>query len=94
MKTQNAITLVRTRRGCAMCEAEDRYDVHLFGTFVSQIYFNLRGYVGGLPTPDGTTLSLPERGISFFQREAAKLNGEFAAAGFPKAQPALKETVG
>jgi hypothetical protein len=76
---KRAIELVETRRGCEMLETTPRYDVVLHGKKASQLYYNLHGYVGSLPTPDGMTLHVPESGISRFRREAAALNREFAA---------------
>ncbi len=77
-----AIELIETRQGCDMCEDTPRYDVMLHGKKVDQLYFNMRGYVGNLPTPEGRTLYIPESGIKRFRREAAKLNREFASAAF------------
>ena len=63
-----------------MCETTPRYNVMLHGVKVAQLYYNLRGYVGSLPTPGGCSLYVPESGISRFRREAARLNREFASA--------------
>jgi hypothetical protein len=79
-----AIELVETRRGCEICEDTPRYDIMLHGSKVGQLYFNMRGYVGNLPTPDGTNLYMPESGISAFRRQVTILNKEFAASS---AQP-------
>ena len=78
-----AIELIETRRGCACCEREPRYDVILYdvrvpGTF-GQLWFNMRGYIGQLPTPDGCAVDIGEKPISAWRAEAAKLNREFAA---------------
>jgi hypothetical protein len=81
-----AIELIETRQGCEMLESTPRYNVMLRGVKVDQLFYNMRGYVGNLPTPDGSSLYVPESGISRFRREAAKLNREFAAA--EKAMPA------
>jgi hypothetical protein len=75
-----AIELIETRQGCEMMEATPRYNVMLEGVKVGQLYYNMRGYVGNLPTPDGHNLYVPEGGIARFRREAARLNREFAAA--------------
>jgi hypothetical protein len=75
-----AIELIETRQGCEMCETTPRYNVMLHGVKVAQLYYNLRGYVGSLPTPGGCSLYVPESGISRFRREAARLNREFASA--------------
>ena len=73
-----AIVLVKTRQGCVMCETEPRYDVLLHGQKVEQLYYNMRGYVGYLPTPRGTSLDIGERGITAFKREVSLLNREWA----------------
>jgi hypothetical protein len=74
------IELIETRQGCEMCETTPRYNVMLRGVKVGQLYYNMRGFVGNLPTPDGHSLYIPESGIARFRREAAKLNREFAVA--------------
>ena len=63
---RNALELVRTRQGCAMMEIQPRFDVLLYGKNVGQLYFNLRGYVGSLPTPEGFSLQMPEGSIASF----------------------------
>jgi hypothetical protein len=63
-----------------MLESTPRYNVMLKGVKVDQLFYNMRGYVGNLPTPDGSSLYVPESGIARFRREVAKLNREFAAA--------------
>ena len=75
------LKLVKTRRGCAMCETTDRYDVVLNGVTVGQLYHNIIGYVGTLPLPEGGKLSIGERSITAYNREVAKLNREFKAKG-------------
>jgi hypothetical protein len=75
-----AIELIETRQGCEMLESTPRYNVMLKGVKVDQLFYNMRGYVGNLPTPDGSSLYVPESGIARFRREVAKLNREFAAA--------------
>ena len=74
------ITLIQTRQGCAILEKQPRYNVMLNGKFFDQLYFNMRGYVGYLPTPDGHKLNIGERGISAFRKEIAQLNKEFKNA--------------
>jgi hypothetical protein len=75
-----AIELIETRQGCEMLESTPRYNVMLKGVKVDQLFYNMRGYVGNLPTPDGSSLYVPESGIARFRCEVAKLNREFAAA--------------
>ena len=73
-----AIVLVETREGCAILETHPRYHVLLHGKRVGELYFNMRGYVGTLPTPTGTQLYIGERGISAFRKAVAQLNREWA----------------
>ena len=75
-----AIELIETRQGCEMMETTPRYNVMLHGVKVEQLWWNLKGFVGNLPTPGGSSLYVPESGIARFRREVAKLNREFAAA--------------
>jgi hypothetical protein len=77
---KKAIALVENLRARAICETTPRYDVMLHGQKVDQLYFNMKGYVGYLPTPDGAKLDIGEKSISVFRREVAALNREFAAA--------------
>lgn len=76
----NTIRLIETRQGCALMENTPRYDVMLHGKKVDQLYYNLTGYVGHLPCPDGSKLIMPESSISAFRRQVVALNREFAAA--------------
>lgn len=62
-----------------MLERHDRYDVELSGRIVGQLYFNLRGYVGVLPVPEGGNLTIGEQPITAYRREVAKLNREWKA---------------
>jgi hypothetical protein len=77
---KNAIELVENLRARAICETTPRFDVMLHGQKVDQLYYNMRGYVGYLPTPDGGRLDIGEKSISAFRREVAVLNREFATA--------------
>ena len=72
-----AIELIQTRSGCAMMEPQPRYDVMLHGKKVGQLYFNMRGYLGTLPTPEGRNLVIGEKGISAYKKEAVRLNREW-----------------
>lgn len=71
------IKLVKTTRNCAMLEKTPRYDVFLNGVLYGQLYFNLKGYVGYLPTPEGRCLSIGESSISAYKKTIAQLNREF-----------------
>lgn len=75
---KKAIELIETTRGREMCETTPRYNVLLHGVVVGQLWYNMRGFVGYLPTPDGMKLDIGEKGISAFRREVVRLNKEFA----------------
>jgi len=77
------IEIVEAPHRRAIAEQHMRYEVRLNGKFFDELYFNMRGYVGTLPTPGGGRLALPEGSITSFRREAAKLNAEFSAAPRP-----------
>jgi hypothetical protein len=44
------LELKQTSRGMQVLETTPRYDVVLNGKTVGQLYYNMRGYVGYLPT--------------------------------------------
>jgi|694.fasta_scaffold04177_16 hypothetical protein len=70
------IKLVKTTRGCQMLERTPRYDVLVDGKLFDQLYFNMKGYVGTLPLPDGSRLSIGECSVTEYKKEVAKLNRE------------------
>ncbi len=55
------------------------YDLLLNGAVVGEVYFNMTGYVGTLPQPDGTNFTPGEKGISAYRTELARINRETAA---------------
>lgn len=57
-----------------MCETKMPYDVLLNDKVVGEIYFNMRGYVGSLPLPDGSAAWMPEGPISSFRKEVRAIN--------------------
>jgi hypothetical protein len=59
-----------------MLERTPRYDVLVDGKLFAQLYFNMKGYVGTLPLPDGSRLDIGERSITEYRKEVAKLNRE------------------
>lgn len=77
----NAITLVEK---VVMDDTKPRYNVLLNGKVFSELYFNLKGYVGYLPIPPTGekqtpgNLNLGEVGISKYKSEIRKLNKEWA----------------
>lgn len=74
MAKNHKVELVATRKGCQICEREDRYDVLLNGEKFAQLYFNMRGYVGLLPLPNGHRLDIGERAISAYRKEVSAIN--------------------
>lgn len=77
MKTK-AIQLVETKKGFAFCGSKPGYDVVLHGAKWGELYFNIIGYVGTLPLPNGDKLYMTEGSIASFKKEIAKLNQEWA----------------
>jgi hypothetical protein len=63
-----------------MMETTKRFNVMLNGVKVEQLWWNMKGYVGNLPLPDGSSLYMPEGSLASFKREISILNREFAAA--------------
>lgn len=88
MTKQTFIEIIEAPHRRSVAEREMRYEVRLKGQIVGELYFNTRGYVGTLPTPEGKNLQIPEGSITSFRREAAKLNREFAAANQVISRPA------
>lgn len=52
------------------------FDLLLNGKVVGELYYNMTGYVGTLPQPDGTGLIIGEKGISAYRAEIARINRE------------------
>lgn len=77
MPKPKPLELVENRRDMAICETTPRYDVMHYGRKVGQLYYNMRGYVGSLPHPEGGNLNIGERPISAWRAEAARLNREW-----------------
>ena len=63
-----------------MMETTKRFNVMLNGVKVEQLWWNMKGYVGNLPLPDGSCLYMPEGSLVSFKREISRLNREFGAA--------------
>ncbi|MCW3782990.1 hypothetical protein [Defluviimonas salinarum] len=74
-KPVHKITLVE-KPGRHLMERTPRYDVMLNGARWGELYFNMTGYVGHLPTVQGGRMDIGERPISAFRKEAATLNRE------------------
>ncbi|AZI43983.1 hypothetical protein EHF33_13725 [Deinococcus psychrotolerans] len=75
--TKSVITLRPAPHRKAMCEREMPYDVLLHGQVFGELYFNLRGYRGYLPTADGKKLDIGEKTLSAYKRKVAVLNRAF-----------------
>lgn len=50
------------------------YDLLQNGVVVGKVYYNMTGYVGTLPQPDGTTFTPGETSISAYRTEIARVN--------------------
>lgn len=68
------------KSGREILERQPRYNVLLNDQPVGELYYNMTGYVGYLPTICGGKMDIGERGISAYRKEAARLNNEAAAA--------------
>jgi hypothetical protein len=66
--------------GKHMMERQPRYDVLVNGEPQGELYFNMTGYAGTLPTVHGSRMDIGERGISAFRKEVSALNKEAAEA--------------
>lgn len=68
------------RSGRHILERTPRYDILVNGIRKGELYFNMTGYVGYLPTVHGHNMDIGERGISAFRKEVVQLNREAAQA--------------
>jgi len=66
--------------GRHILERQPRYAVLVNGEVFGELYYNMSGYVGYLPTVQGGKMDIGEKGISAFRREVSVLNKEAAAA--------------
>lgn len=69
------VALIESRHR-AMLQTVPDYDVTLNGVRVDKLTFNMRGYIGALPLPDGRKIVLPESSITVWRREVATINRE------------------
>lgn len=74
--TPFVISLREAPRKRAICETRMRYDVLLNGEYWGEFYFNMHGYLGYLPLPDGTKLAPGETSISAIRSIIRRLNQE------------------
>jgi hypothetical protein len=68
------------RPGRHILERHPRYAVLVNGEERGELYYNMRGYQGYLPTVQGSKMDIGERGISAFRKEIRILNREAADA--------------
>jgi hypothetical protein len=68
------------RKSRHILERQPRYAVLVNGAPQGELYYNMRGYVGYLPTVQGGKMDIGEKGISAFRREVSVLNKEAATA--------------
>lgn len=69
------ITLEERRSPHAL-ERHPRYAVLVNGEERGELYYNMRGYQGYLPTVQGSKMDIGERGTSAFRKEVRALNRE------------------
>lgn len=55
-------------------ETKPRYEVMLEDKKVGELYFNMKGYIGSIPTPSNSSMSIGERGIAAYKQEVAYQN--------------------
>jgi len=70
------IKLEESTRGRAMLERTPRYDILVNGEVQGQLSYNMRGYIGYLPTIHGSKMDIGEKSISAFRKEIRILNRE------------------
>lgn len=87
IKPRFALTL-REKKSHHMMEKQPRYDILVNDKVQGELYYNMRGYVGYLPTVHGSVMNIGERAISAFRKEAMILNREaIQAIDAAKADP-------
>lgn len=64
------------RKSPHLLERHPRYAVLVNGAQQGELYHNMRGYQGYLPTVHGSKMDIGERGISAFRKEVRVLNRE------------------
>ena len=79
----NRVTLVEEPRRMAMCETTMRYGVYLDGKRLDELYWNMSGYRGGIPCPDGYMLDPGEVSLAKFEAEVKKINREWGNQPVP-----------
>ena len=78
MKT---VSLVENLKGRGILETHTRYNILVNGVVCGELYFNMTGYTGYLPTASGIVLNCGEGAISRFKKELPRINREFSEAG-------------
>lgn len=61
----------------SILQEEPDYLVILDNQVWGKLHYNMVGYVGYLPTPEGRKLSIGEKSLGTYKKEIAKLNREF-----------------
>jgi hypothetical protein len=74
------VTLQEAPQKRSMLETHMRYDVLVNGKLHHTLYFNMRGYRGCVPLPDGTELDIGEKPISAYKKEISRVNKDARAA--------------
>ena len=80
-KGPHVVSLGEAPHRRAICEQHMVYEVLVNGIPNGDlIRFNMRGYVGYLPLPNGRKMDIGEKGISAFRKEIGIINREAKAA--------------
>ncbi len=74
--TRQPYRLALRARPTAPLQRHPDYTLLLNGDVVGEVYFNMTGYVGTLPQPDGTGFTPGETGIPAYRTEIARINRE------------------
>lgn len=68
------VTLEERPGRMAILETKMVYAIMLDGKEFSDLYWNMRGYVGYIPTADGGRLNIGECSLSTYRKEIAAVN--------------------
>ena len=67
---------LREKKSPHILERHPRYDVLVNGEVKGELYYNMTGYVGVLPTVSGASMQIGEKGITAFRKEVSRINRE------------------
>ena len=73
---QEAFKITLRERGKAILQTNPDFDILLNGSVFGQLTYNMTGYIGYLPLPEGGKMDFGETGIAAYRRAIASLNRE------------------